>query len=210
MGCQLNWWQHSAVLDQYKVIHWLFISKRSINVTNHRKIRKQDLIKVKGGKCCICGFSFYPEALEFHHVNPREKSYQLSSGSCRAWEKDLQEVKKCALVCSNCHKGIHAGILTVPINWDYIDQKAEQEITQRIEDNRTKKEKVRPPKKDTRKCIWPDRETLKEEIRTIPFLKIGEKYGVTDNAVRKWCKHYNLPSKTKEIKKYSNAEWLKI
>jgi uncharacterized protein YjcR len=32
--------------------------------------------------------------------------------------------------------------------------------------------------------------------------KIGEQYGVSDNAVRKWCKHYNIPSTKKEIKKY--------
>lgn len=35
-------------------------------------------------------------------------------------------------------------------------------------------------------------------------------YGVTDNAIRKWCKGYNLPSKSKDIKSYSDSDWEKI
>ncbi len=54
------------------------------------------------------------------------------------------------------------------------------------------------------------REELKQLIRTTPFTKIGEKYNVSDNAIRKWCIQYNLPTKKTEIKKYSNEEWEKI
>lgn len=36
------------------------------------------------------------------------------------------------------------------------------------------------------------------------FLKVGEKYGVTDNTVRKWCKLYQLPFHTKELRVYIN------
>lgn len=53
----------------------------------------------------------------------------------------------------------------------------------------------------------PNREELKEMIRTMPFTAIGKKYGVTDNAIRKWCDSYNLPRKSSEIKKYSAEEW---
>jgi len=35
-------------------------------------------------------------------------------------------------------------------------------------------------------------------------------FKVSDNAVRKWCKKYNLPSKRKDIQKYSDIEWEKI
>lgn len=54
------------------------------------------------------------------------------------------------------------------------------------------------------------REELKKKIRTIPFLQIGKEYGISDNAIRKWCKAYNLPFKTREIKSYSDEEWEKI
>ena len=54
------------------------------------------------------------------------------------------------------------------------------------------------------------REELKYLIRNTPFTTIGQLYGVSDNAVRKWCDKYNLPRKSGEIKKYTDEEWLKI
>ena len=50
------------------------------------------------------------------------------------------------------------------------------------------------------------REELKTLIRTQSFTSIGLKYGVSDNAIRKWCINYNLPSKSREIKTYSDKE----
>lgn len=57
---------------------------------------------------------------------------------------------------------------------------------------------------------FPSREELKEMIRNFSFVAIGKKYGVQDNAVRKWCKKYNLPTHRKEIKALSDEEWEKI
>ena len=56
----------------------------------------------------------------------------------------------------------------------------------------------------------PDRETLKNLIRTKSFCEIARMYDVTDNAVRKWCKLFNLPYKSKEIKLISNEDWTLI
>lgn len=53
----------------------------------------------------------------------------------------------------------------------------------------------------------PNREELKFLIRNYPFTKIGKMYGVSDNAIRKWCESEKLPRKSKEIKSYSNEEW---
>jgi len=53
----------------------------------------------------------------------------------------------------------------------------------------------------------PNREELKEMIRTTSFLQIGKKYNVSDNTIRKWCISENLPSKKKEISSYSEEEW---
>ena len=54
------------------------------------------------------------------------------------------------------------------------------------------------------------REELKALIHTTPFTQIGKQFGVSDNAIRKWCDKYNLPRKTSEIKTYSDDDWLKI
>lgn len=61
-----------------------------------------------------------------------------------------------------------------------------------------------------RKCEWPSREELKKLIRSTPFLQIGKKYNVSDNAVRKWCLNYGLPSKKMEIKAISDEDWNNI
>lgn len=54
------------------------------------------------------------------------------------------------------------------------------------------------------------RNELKKLIRTTSFLQIGKMFNVSDNAIRKWCIKYNLPSKKKDIKLYSDEEWSKI
>lgn len=64
--------------------------------------------------------------------------------------------------------------------------------------------------KEKRIVIRPEREELKNMIRTLPFLKIGEKFNVSDNTVRKWCNAEKLPRTKKEINSYSDKEWEKI
>ena len=53
----------------------------------------------------------------------------------------------------------------------------------------------------------PSRETLKALIRNTSFVQIGKQYGVSDNAVRRWCDKYKLPRKVSDIKKYTEQEW---
>ena len=55
-----------------------------------------------------------------------------------------------------------------------------------------------------------NRNILKELIRTTSFIEIGKIYGVSDTNIRKWCKRYNLPYKSKEIKGYTDEEWESI
>lgn len=43
-----------------------------------------------------------------------------------------------------------------------------------------------------RKVLRPSREELQFLIKNTPFTTLGKKYNVSDNAVRKWCKRYNL------------------
>lgn len=62
----------------------------------------------------------------------------------------------------------------------------------------------------SRKTERPNREELKELIRTKSFLEIGRIYNVSDNSIRKWCKYECLPSKKSEIKQYTDEEWLKV
>ena len=47
-------------------------------------------------------------------------------------------------------------------------------------------------------------------IRTMTFKAIGQEYGVSDNAIKKWCIAEQLPSKKSEIKKFTDEEWAQI
>lgn len=53
----------------------------------------------------------------------------------------------------------------------------------------------------------PSRQELKNLIRNKSFVEIGRIYGVSDNAIRKWCKAENLPYQKTIIKKCSDEEW---
>lgn len=54
------------------------------------------------------------------------------------------------------------------------------------------------------------REELKNLVRNKPFTQIAKDYGVSDNAVRKWCKRNNIPHRRGDIINYSDEEWAKI
>lgn len=80
-------------------------------VSKRRKQIKQNAMDHKGGKCCICGYSKCLDALEFHHLDDSKKEFGISKrGYTRSWEKVCQELEKCILVCSNCHREIHAKV----------------------------------------------------------------------------------------------------
>ena len=53
----------------------------------------------------------------------------------------------------------------------------------------------------------PSREELKSLIRTLPFTTLATRFGVSDNAIRKWCVAENLPKSKKEIQSYSDEDW---
>ena len=78
-------------------------------IADWRRKVKIKLVQYKGGKCECCGYCKCIEALEFHHLDPKTKEFQIS-GCCKSFDILKMEVNKCILVCSNCHKEIHAGI----------------------------------------------------------------------------------------------------
>ena len=58
-----------------------------------------------------------------------------------------------------------------------------------------------------RKVERPTREELKMLIRTTSFVQIGKQFNLSDNAIKKWCKDYNLPDKKKDINLYTDEQW---
>jgi len=74
---------------------------------------KQKAITYKGGVCQECGYHKCNGALEFHHLNPSEKDFSISHLKNYAFNDKIKlELDKCILVCANCHREIHAGLIT--------------------------------------------------------------------------------------------------
>jgi hypothetical protein len=69
------------------------------------------LIDLKSSLACEkCGYNKSPAALDFHHVNPKEKSFSINHVGCNGKSKENieEEIKKCVVWCSNCHREYHS------------------------------------------------------------------------------------------------------
>lgn len=64
------------------------------------------LSKYKCAKGCeLCGYNTHGVALDFDHIDPKEKKFNASS---RFMNKSLKsvfaEIRKCRILCANCHR----------------------------------------------------------------------------------------------------------
>lgn len=196
------------------------------NVKDFRQRLKERATYVLGNKCACCGYNKCIQALEFHHLNPEEKDFSFGANSNRSWIDTRNEIQKCILVCANCHREIHYGLIDNSLLKSSFNEERAKEIDQLV--NNIKTHKIYYCKncgvevwrgneycptcaaKMRRKVERPTREELKNLIRTKPFTQIAKQYGVSDNTIRKWCKTENLPNKSTEIKQYTNEDWDKI
>lgn len=80
-----------------------------------RKNLLNKLKELKKGQCYVCGYNRYIGALDFHHLDPATKDRRFKSISdiLRASSLDaaIEETKKCVLLCANCHREVHGGLL---------------------------------------------------------------------------------------------------
>jgi predicted HNH restriction endonuclease len=76
------------------------------NKTKRVKSMKVELIDILGGKCSTCGYSKCIAALEFHHERNKENNIAYIIKN-KSKQKALKEIRKCVLLCSNCHREVH-------------------------------------------------------------------------------------------------------
>jgi hypothetical protein len=78
----------------------------------HYKIYKKQTLKAKfvdmlGGCCSVCKGKFPLAVYDFHHLE-NKKDDIASMFNYSSEEKIAEEVKKCILLCANCHRITHA------------------------------------------------------------------------------------------------------
>lgn len=62
------------------------------------------LLTAFGNKCSVCGYDKCKRALQFHHLDPATKEFDISGkGQTLSWKRLKAEADKCVLLCANCH-----------------------------------------------------------------------------------------------------------
>jgi hypothetical protein len=106
----LCWWCGEKI----DIPNFTMCSKCRIKNNNDRNNRirgnKAVAVSMLGGKCSMCGFQTNVLSVyDFHHLDPSKKEVNKQERIVAfSGEKMMAELKKCILVCSNCHRIIHA------------------------------------------------------------------------------------------------------
>lgn len=102
--------------------------------------------EVLGGTCRRCGYNTCVQVLDFHHIDSSEKEFTISNDSLKLKDAMI-EIRKCVLLCSNCHRELHAHCWDLSelseedINHikltlgEYIDYDSETDIMQNTKQN---------------------------------------------------------------------------
>jgi uncharacterized OB-fold protein len=191
------------------------MTKQAYFTKIRRFILKREAVKLLGGKCKKCQWSGSLAGFHFHHRNPKEKSFLV--GNTTNWERFWKEVQKCDLLCSICHDILHCDYE----NNQFLEDVEKYKGRDLIESKTPWKNQTHIPRSpirickkcgnkfvtpfkiqkfcstkcynlSSRKVRWPSKKRLLELTKTLPMTKIGKMFGVSDNAVRKWCKYYKI------------------
>lgn len=97
------------------------------NRSTEKKKRKQDLQSVRIARirkefdahkessgCYLCDES-ETVCLDLHHLDPNEKEINVADAIRLGWSKEKiqAEVDKCVVLCANCHRKVHKGLITL-------------------------------------------------------------------------------------------------
>ncbi len=88
--------------------------------------RKLAVIEFLGGKCDRCKKKVHPAAFNFHHVDPKTKEFNWGKLKAQSLKKLLEEIKKCVLLCANCHSVEHSG----GKNWENTEEMIDKILQQ--------------------------------------------------------------------------------
>lgn len=161
--------------------------------------RKLKAIELFGGQCQRCGYDKNFAALHFHHKSD-DKNGQPHMALRWKWERTIEELKKCILVCANCHAELHnpQDVLhpSEPTNQAVMNlgglQATDQCKNCGTDVYGTECCSDACAKFIRRKVTRPSASELEALIATMPLEAIGRKYGVSGVAVKKWVKFYGI------------------
>lgn len=91
-----------------------------VEAVSARRRRAKDLLVSEAGGCCqVCGYARYAGALQFHHIDPTEKQFAFGRrGLAMSIDGFREEMRKCVLLCANCHAEVEGGVTKLPIHYE--------------------------------------------------------------------------------------------
>lgn len=163
------------------------------------------LTEAFGGACTICGYNKCRAALDFHHVDPKQKDALLSIAMRQgyAWASIVEEARKCTILCCRCHRELHANLVELPDNYakfneDYLDviKLRKQEFDNCPICNQEKKKKLHfcSPKCAAigQMKFNITKEDLEKLVINNSYEKVGQMFGVTGNTIKKRCQKMGI------------------
>ncbi len=80
----------------------------SCNTKIRRFRTKAAAITLLGGRCIDCGWAGNQAVFQFHHLDSGKKDFSIGNVANKSWEIIKKEIKKCVLLCANCHAIRHS------------------------------------------------------------------------------------------------------
>lgn len=180
------------------------------NVKKWRNNTKKRIIQAFNNKCGVCGYDKCDEALDLHHLEPTQKEF--SFGAVRAniisWERMVVELRKCVMLCANCHREFHANKIKIPKNITRFNEEFNDYKSKKFKDvfdncPVCNKQKDKHNKTCSKTCAaklagkvkWNEVD-LKDLLlnKRMSYVKIGDSLNVSEAAVRKRAKKLGLES----------------
>lgn len=176
---------------------------------NWRKKAREYLAIAFGGKCTICGYNKTIAALDYHHIDPKQKDHLLSVAMRNgyAWSKIVQEARKCTIVCCRCHRELHAGT-QLPDNYARFNEEYSDVIKLKIKEYDLcicGAEKVKTNDFCSQECFHKstqkfqiNKSELKLLVSKFSYEAIGRQFGVTGAAIKKRSRSLGIKLKPRK------------
>jgi uncharacterized protein affecting Mg2+/Co2+ transport len=97
-----EWYNRNKEQEQKKA--------RSRGVVRRQEMRKWYTEYKSTLSCIICSES-ESVCLDFHHKNSKQKEFSIGHALDKGKLSMMKEIKKCIVLCANCHRKLHAGLI---------------------------------------------------------------------------------------------------
>lgn len=172
-------------------------------VKQWRHETKRRMVAAFGGRCGICGYDRCIASLDFHHVERSTKEFSISKALANptGWGAIVPELRKCVMICRNCHGEVHNGAAAITSDVPRFDERygllAEPALKCACPVCGSEISPTRKTCSNTcsgvlrSKIQWDDIE-LGELIGNLSYVDIAKRIGCTDNAVIKRAKKLGI------------------